>query len=100
MHMSLVNVITAFIDDCVIGIIVTLPFKYCPFVFNFGISNGIYVAIISKISLLLLKAKKETKKICCIVYEQLISVPFSPSNPPLLPSITTEFVVTPKKTNP
>lgn len=91
--MSLLNIITAFVEDCVILVSVTLPFKYCPDVVSVEMSPGKYTAINSKVILLLLKAIMITLLIVrtfSLVYEQNISVPFSPSIPNMLPFISTD----------
>lgn len=63
MHSSLLNTMTAFVDDCVILLSVTLPIKYCPLgVINDSIS-GKYTSIGSKVLLLTCKVRKETKSI-------------------------------------
>lgn len=80
--MSWLNVINAFIDDFVIVVSVTLPFKYCPLRVKSRMRSGIYTAIVSKVKLLLLRAIKETvNTIFFSVNEHFNCVPLSPSSP-------------------
>lgn len=82
MQKSWLNAITAFINDCVTVVSVTLPFKNCPFRVNLKIWSGIYTAIVSNVMLLLLRATKETANTTFTsVNEHYNCVPLSPSSP-------------------
>lgn len=88
--MSLLNIMTAFFEDCVILINVTLPFKYCPCGRSIENLSDKNPATCSNAELLLLKAKISTLEMSLtfsLVYEHSISVPFSPSIPDTLPWI-------------
>lgn len=80
--MSWLNVIAAFIDDCVIVVSITLPFKYCPLRVNHEMRSGINTDIVSNVILLLLRAIKETENTTfASVNEHFNCVPLSPSTP-------------------
>lgn len=79
MHSSLLNTMTAFVDDCVILLNSTLPFKYCPRGVINDFISGKYVTIGSNNVVLSLIVRKETKSIFRTFsneYEHFIRVPF------------------------